>query len=159
MNICVFKGWAQDVTELKYIQPDKKVCEFDIAVPRRYKSQDGKREYDYIRIVAWGPHADYCARRLTKNIEVAVSGELRIDRYTGTDGTNKRRIYVRADSVECCGAHSSGDGTQDAAIGGRVAAQFAPSGSAPAYAQGGDYSCRCAPNGYEEASDDGDLPF
>lgn len=159
MNVCMFKGWVQDVPELKFIQPDKKVCEFDIAVPRRYKSQDGKRGYDYIRIVAWGPHAEYCVRRLAKNAEVAVSGELRIDRYKGADGANKWRIYVRADSVECCGAHASGDGAQEAAIGGRVAAQFAPSGSAPAYAQDGYTECQCAPGSYEDVTDDGDLPF
>ncbi len=101
MNICIFKGWVQDKPELRRTTTGKTVTEFQIAVPRRHKGADGKREYDYITVEAWESRADFCSRHLDKGSEVAVECELRIDRYE-KDGQKRYKHIFSLNNIEFC---------------------------------------------------------
>ena len=48
-------------------------------IVNRPPSQDGKRRYDAIQIVGWGPHADNLAKYTDKGKELGVTGELRVN--------------------------------------------------------------------------------
>lgn len=141
MNICIFKGWIAEKPELKQTTNGKLFTQFQIAIPRRFKAQDGKREYDYITVEAWESRADFCCRHLDKGSEVAAECELRIDKYE-KDG-QKRYGYVFAlNNIEFCS--------------GRAAQQTQP---ANAPSQGYVPDVYAPPNGFEEIQGSEDLPF
>ena len=53
---------------------------------RRYKSQNGEREADFINLVVWGRLAETLASYASKGSLISLDGELRSRRYE-KDGT------------------------------------------------------------------------
>ena len=76
------------------------VCNFTIAVNRRFAGADGQKVTDYFNIVTWRALADNCARFLSKGKKVAVIGELQARTYEANDGTTRMSLDVSADEVE-----------------------------------------------------------
>lgn len=64
---------------------------FQIAVPRDYKSKDGKRIYDYLMVSAMGRPADFIAKNFKPGDIVVVDGDIRVRSYEAKDG-EKRSI-------------------------------------------------------------------
>ena len=149
MNVCIFKGWVQEKPEIKLTTGGKQKVDFQIAVPRKYKSADGKREYDYINLEAWESRADFCARHLNKGSEVVVETELRIDRYTNAEGQKRVRYTFSLTNIEFC----SGQAQQTPPAN---APQTSPFGQPMTSHNAPQYSPSV---GYEEVADDSDLPF
>jgi len=75
------------------------VCTFSLAVNRRFASQDGKKEADFVPIVTWRGLADTCIKYLRKGSQVAVSGSLQTRTYE-KDGVKRYMTEVVADEVE-----------------------------------------------------------
>lgn len=149
MNICIFKGWVAEKPELKQTTTGKTVTRFQIAVPRRFKAQDGKREYDYITVEAWESRADFCGRHLDKGSEVVIECELRIDKYEKDGTTRYRHIYALANIEFCTGRAANQQNTAP-----QTAQYVQPQYTAPAY------TAPATPDvGYEEVQGDEDLPF
>lgn len=76
------------------------VCNFTIAVNRRFAGQNGEKQTDFFNIVTWRALADNCARYLSKGKKVAVIGELQARTYDANDGTTRMSLDVSADEVE-----------------------------------------------------------
>jgi single-strand DNA-binding protein len=74
------------------------VCTFSLAVNRRFTNQDGKKEADFISIVAFKGLADNCIKFLRKGSQVAVSGSLQTRTYE-KDGKKQYITEVVADEV------------------------------------------------------------
>lgn len=106
------------------------VCNFNIAVNRRFKDADGKQQTDYFNIVAWKQLAGLCNRWLAKGRKVAVFGSIQTRTYEDRDGKKRTAFDIVADEVEFL---SSGQGTnaQEAAYlqQERQAIQNEPAGS------------------------------
>lgn len=77
---------------------------FDVAVQRRFKCPDGKREADFLKVVAWRQTADFCNSYLTKGRKVAVEGSIQTRSYTAQDGSKRFVTEIMADSVEALGS-------------------------------------------------------
>jgi single-strand DNA-binding protein len=72
---------------------------FTLAVDRRFSSQQGEKQTDFIDIVCWRQLAETCNKYLRKGLMTAVVGSLQVRSYETQDG-QKRRIYeVQADEV------------------------------------------------------------
>lgn len=76
------------------------VCNFTIAVNRRFAGQNGEKQTDFFTIVTWRALADNCARYLSKGKKVAIVGELQARTYEANDGTTRMSLDVSADEVE-----------------------------------------------------------
>lgn len=76
------------------------VCNFTIAVNRRFAGADGQKVTDFFNIVTWRALADNCARYLSKGKKVAIVGELQARTYEANDGTTRMSLDVSADEVE-----------------------------------------------------------
>ncbi len=76
------------------------VCNFNIAVNRRFAGADGQKQTDFFNIVTWRALADNCARYLSKGKKVAIVGELQARTYEANDGTTRMSLDVSADEVE-----------------------------------------------------------
>lgn len=90
------------------------VCSFRVAVERRFKDGEGKRQTDFIPVTCWRSLADLCGRYLAKGRKVGVVGALQMDSYTDKQGVKRTSYRVVADEVEFLtpknsGGHSDAD--------------------------------------------------
>ena len=76
------------------------VCNFTLAVSRRFPGADGQKVTDFFNVVAWRGLADTCNKYLAKGKKAAIVGELQARTYTAKDGTTRMSLDVGADEVE-----------------------------------------------------------
>lgn len=76
------------------------VCNFTLAVNRRFPGADGQKVTDFFNIVAWRGLADTCHKYLARGKKAAVIGDLQARTYTAKDGTTRMSLDVGADEVE-----------------------------------------------------------
>lgn len=114
MNKIFLIGRLTKDPELKYTQSGTAVCNFTLAVDRRFTSQSGEKEADFISIVVWNKAAENCAKYLTKGRQTAVEGRLQIRSYDGKDGQKRWVTEVVAENVEflSSGQNQSASGGQ-----------------------------------------------
>jgi len=69
--------------ETRYTPTGNKLCQFSVAVSRRWKDQEGgsKETTDWFNIEAWGRLGEICEQYLKKGRLVYVEGRLQTDRY------------------------------------------------------------------------------
>lgn len=100
MNHIVLIGRLTRDPELRYTPNGLAVANFDLAVDRPTTNQQGEREADFIRIVAWQKQAELCANYLKKGRLVAVEGRLQIRNYETQDGQKRKAAEVVASFVQ-----------------------------------------------------------
>lgn len=84
-------------------------CRFTVALNRRYVDQKtGKREADYVPVVAWRGQAEACAAYLRKGSKCAVVGAIQTRSYEAQDGSKRYVTEVVADEVEFVGGRQGG---------------------------------------------------
>ena len=132
MNLIVLKGRLIADPEVKKVGANQTtVCEFCVAVDRRFE----KDKTDFINCQAWGNTGEFIGKYFAKGKEIALVGELHIDKYE-KDGENRYLTRVKVDSVEFCGSKNDNDNNSE------------KPNSSPA-----------TPADFEEIDDDDSLPF
>lgn len=76
------------------------VATFTLAIDRDYKNDDGTRDTDFIRIVAWGKLAENVADFLGKGRLVAVHGRLQTRSYENNEGFKVYVSEINAENVQ-----------------------------------------------------------
>ena len=100
INRVVLVGRLTRDPELRTTQTGKSVCDFSIAVTKRFKPQDGSPDADFFRVNAWGGTADYVSNYLHKGRLVAVDGRIQSRKYTASDGSNREVVEIVAENVQ-----------------------------------------------------------
>ena len=136
--------------EMRSTQSGIPVCNFSIAVNRRFKNaQTGQQETDFFNIVAWRQLAELCGRYLAKGRKVAVFGSIQTRTYEAQDGSKRSAFDIVADEVEfltAANAPSASSSDYHAAVSPAPMQRQ----QAPAYAP--------ADSGFTQVDDD-ELPF
>ncbi|MEG0144846.1 MAG: single-stranded DNA-binding protein [Clostridia bacterium] len=158
MNKAILIGNLTRDPETRTLSSGGIVCNFTIAINRRFTNQQGVREADFIPIVAWRQQAEFCSRYLTKGRKVSVVGTIQTRTYDAQDGTKRYVTEVVADEVEAIGS-SGQEGPVRSAQGDASAppepTRFTPKPTqAPAQAP----VQAPAPGGFGDMDDD-ELPF
>ncbi len=88
--------------ELRYTPSGTAVCEFTIAVNRRFtQGNTQKEETCYVDITVWDRQGDNCSRFLDKGSSVFIEGRLQLDTWTDkTDQKKRSRLRVVAENVQ-----------------------------------------------------------
>jgi len=89
--------------ELRYTQQGTAVISFDIAVARQFKGADGKRESDWVTIIAWKQLAELCAQYLKKGSHVAIDGRIQTGSYENKEGQKVKTFEIVAENVQFLG--------------------------------------------------------
>lgn len=76
---------------------------FRVAVQRRFTNADGKREADFLPVIAWRQTAEFCNKYLSKGAKVAVEGSIQVRQYDAQDGSKRTVTEIIADHVEALG--------------------------------------------------------
>ena len=100
MNKVILVGNLTRDPELITTNNGISLCRFTLAVQRRFASNEGEREADFINIVVWRGQADNCYKYLKKGSKAGVVGSLQTRAYDGNDGTRKYATEVVAEEVE-----------------------------------------------------------
>ena len=66
---------------------EHKVLTFSVAVDRPYTDEEGDREADFIRCVAWNGTAEFIAKYFDKGRMIAVTGRLQSSSYEDNNGS------------------------------------------------------------------------
>ena len=122
--------------EMRSTQSGVTVCNFSIAVNRRFKDADGKAQTDYFNIVAWRQLGELCGKFLMKGKKVAVVGSIQTRSYEAQDGSKRMAYDIVADEVEF----------------------LTPMGEAPGTRSTADVEYKPADSGFTKV-DDEELPF
>ncbi len=86
--------------EVRYTPQGTSVCNFGIAVNRRYKQGDEtKKEVTFINVVVFGKQADTCGQYLNKGSAVLVEGRLQERRWETEEGQQRSKHEVVAQNV------------------------------------------------------------
>lgn len=80
------------------------VCDFGLAINRRYKSGDEMREeVVFVDVEAWSRTGELVAQYLTKGSSCFVEGRLKLDSWEDKEGNKRSKLKVVADSVQFLG--------------------------------------------------------
>lgn len=75
-------------------------CHFQIAVPRAFTNEEGKRESDFINVTAWRNLADNVAKFVHKGDKVGIVGKIQVRAYENDAKEKKFATEIVADEVE-----------------------------------------------------------
>lgn len=108
INTVVMTGRLTKDVELKYTQNGTAIANFSIANGRRTKNgNEWKDETSFFDVTLMGKSAEGLKPYLTKGKMIAVSGNMRQDRWTDKEGQTKSKIYIFADTISLCGGNNS----------------------------------------------------
>lgn len=100
VNKVVLIGRLTAKPELRFTNSNVGFTRFTLAVNRQYSGQDGKREADFINVVAWRKQAETIAKYFDKGNLIAVEGRLQTSSYSDKDGSKRYTVDVALDNFE-----------------------------------------------------------
>lgn len=151
MNKVVLIGNLVRDPEVRATQSGISVCNFTVAVNRRFKNANGEQETDFLNVIAWRQLAELCGKYLAKGRKVAVTGSIQTRTYEAKDGSKRTAWDIVADEVEFLAPQNQQSGTQSAP-GAYTTAASKDSGTAYAPQPHNDFG------GFTQV-DDEELPF
>ena len=150
MNKCTIIGNLTKDPELRTTPNGISVCNFDVAVNRRFSNEENK--VDYFRVTAWRQLGEICNQYLSKGRKVAVVGAVSAKAYLTKDNNAGATLEITADEIEFLTPRS--DNTQQPAYNQTQEATQQANGYQPQYrTQQEDPS-----KGWDQITDS-DLPF
>ena len=106
MNKVILMGRLTKDPEVKQTPSNIAVCSFTIACDRRFKSQNGERQSDFINCVAWRQQATLLGNYFHKGSRIAVVGSLQSRSYDDQNGQKRYVTEVVVDEIEGADAAS-----------------------------------------------------
>ena len=110
LNKVFLLGNLTRVPELRYTPSGAAVCEFGLAVNRKYVSNNQEKdETCFVNIVVWGKQGESCQRFLEKGSSAMIEGRLQYDQWDDRE-TGKKRSTLRvvAERVQFVGGRREG---------------------------------------------------
>lgn len=110
INLVTLVGRLTRDSELKYTNSGTAVCKFSLAVNRRKRSgEQWTDEVSYFDVVLWGKQGEALQQYLAKGKQIAVSGELRQNRWE-QDGQSRSKVEIVANNLQLLGGNTGGGG-------------------------------------------------
>ena len=161
INSVTLVGRITKDIELRKTSSNTSVCNFTVAVDRRFQSQQGNgQSADFISCIAWRQSADFLASYAQKGTIVGVEGRIQTRSYDGQNG----KVYVTevvADNVQIISSRNQTGASANSSYSGN---------SYNSYSNANQTFTPAADPGYESMDDDfsntpsldissDDLPF
>lgn len=99
MNLAILIGRLTHTPELKQTPNGKSVCNFSVAVERKFKDAAGQPITDYIDCVVWNQAAEFLCKWFDKGVRVGLTGEIQTRMYE-KDGKKNKVVEVLVSTVE-----------------------------------------------------------
>lgn len=113
-KVCLIGRLTKD-PEIKVIPTSNTmVCNFTIAVNRRFVKEGEERQADFISIIAWGKTAEFCSNYFTKGQQVGITGRIQTRNWDDQNGQKHYATEVVAEEVDFADSKKD-DGTNGSA--------------------------------------------
>lgn len=114
LNKAIIMGRLTAEPELKHTQNNIAVLSFTVAVDRSF-ARDGKRETDFLDVVAWRSTAEFISKYFRKGQMIAISGSIQTRMWEDKDGKKRKSVEIVADEASFTGskAESAASGRED----------------------------------------------
>lgn len=112
-NKVILAGNLTRDPQLSYLPSGTPVCEFGLAINRRWKSQQtGEMREDtcFVDCRAFGRQAETLNQYMSKGRGLLVEGRLKFDQWEGKDGQKRSKLSVVADSFQFLDSPQGGGG-------------------------------------------------
>ena len=112
MNKAILVGNLTRAPEQRTTSSGIAVTSFTVAVNRRYKTQGGQQQTDFINCVAWRSTAEFVGKYFTKGMKIGVVGSIQTRTYEDRDGVRRYATEVVVDEAEFVGSKAQNPGVQ-----------------------------------------------
>jgi single-strand DNA-binding protein len=128
-NKVILMGNLTRDPQLRYTPSQSAVCDFGLAVNRKWKAQDGqmKEEVTFVDCTAWGRTAENVSKYMTKGRPLFVEGRLTYQTWEGKDGQKRSKLLVTVENFQFVDSKGGGGGGGQGGSGGSRSAP-APQG-------------------------------
>jgi single-strand DNA-binding protein len=98
--------------QLKYLPNNTAVCEFGLAVNRRWRDADGNQrdEVCFVDVAAFARRGETINQYMSKGRQILIEGRLKFDSWTGQDGTKRSKLSVVAENFSFVGSREGPGG-------------------------------------------------
>ena len=112
INKVILVGNLGNDPETKYTQGGMAVTKISLATTSVRKDRDGNNQEktEWHRVTFFGKLGEIAGEYLKKGSQVYVEGEIRYDKYTGQDGTERYFTDIIADEMQMLGGRGDGGG-------------------------------------------------
>ena len=100
MNKVLLVGRLTKDPAVKATTSQVKVCNFTIAVDRKFKDNNGNKQADFINCVAWRQTAEFIGRYFTRGQRIGIVGCIQTRTYDDNNGQRHYITEVLAEDVE-----------------------------------------------------------
>ena len=100
MNKVLLVGRLTAKPELRYTSSNTAMVRFSVAVNRPFANSEGKREADFINVVAWRKQAETIAKFFDKGSLISIEGRLQNGSYDDKDGNKRYTMDVILENFE-----------------------------------------------------------
>jgi len=112
MNACQLIGRMGKDPDLKYTTSNTPVLTFSLAVDRR-KTEDGKKEVDWIACVAWNATAELISKYASKGDQIGVAGRIQTRSWDDNDGKKRSVTEVLVTEITLLGGKKEEKKTEE----------------------------------------------
>ena len=119
--------------QLRYLPNNTAVCEFGLAVNRRWRDADGnmREETCFVDVSAFGRQAETINQYMAKGRPILIEGRLKFDSWTAQDGSKRSKLSVVAERFQFVGPRGGEAAPEPAAPPPPAAAPEPPPASEP----------------------------
>ena len=99
MNKAILMGRLTRDPEVRYSQNNLVICNFTLAIDRRFSRQGEEKQTDFIPIVTFGKTAEFCEKYFQKGQQVLVAGRIQTRSWDDNEGKKRYATEVVSDEV------------------------------------------------------------
>jgi single-strand DNA-binding protein len=109
-NKVILAGNLTRDPQLSYTQTGTPVCQFGLAVNRRWRDQSGNLQDDtcFVDVTAFGRQAETINQYMSKGRQILVDGRLSYSQWTTPDGSKRSKLNVVVENFQFLGAPGAG---------------------------------------------------
>jgi single-strand DNA-binding protein len=109
-NKVILAGNITRDPQLKYLPNNTAVCEFGLAMNRRWRDKDGNQHEDvcFVDVSAFARQAETINQYMSKGKSILIEGRLKLDQWTSQDGQKRSRLSVVAENFTFLGGPRDG---------------------------------------------------
>lgn len=110
VNKAIIIGHLGHDPSIRYLESGSAVCHFSVATTEKYKNKAGEKVEDtqWHNCVVFGKLAEVCAEWLHKGSLAYFEGRMKLEKWTGKDGTEKSATKIVVSEMRMLGGKSEG---------------------------------------------------
>ena len=130
-NRVILAGNLTRDPQLSYTPSNTAVCEFGMAINRRWRDKDGnnKDEVCFVELTAYGRQAEVINQYMSKGRPMLIEGHLRFSQWTNKEGQKRSKLDAVVENFTFLGGGQGGGGAR---VGAPARAAAPAAASAPA---------------------------